>query len=401
MARILQDGFETEGKVFDDTYQKTAKLIKMDVGEFIFALNSSSGASYKCGLGATRGGYGQKGFCIESRNENIYYQCAVLKYNLTNFCNDTSELFYRIWVKPKLSGYTSGGNSTRIYPFAITNTEFEKSVTSRSVESIASLCNILLTAELIDAQTYLLNCYCGGVLVYSYNFLSYNQWVKLDIRHKVGDANNGIFQLRINDKLITTYNGSTGKTNPEYLYIGFPLANGQHKAVIIADDIAINDTTGNVNNSWCGNGSIIGIAPTANGSKTMFTPGIEGTQNFENVDELEPDGDVTYNSSYALGDVDLFKFTIPENLEIPPTETINAISVTTSAKFVEQPVDIGHIVSDGVTDTLIGQYITSNDYTQQCSIIQEKSDGTKYKVSDIEGLEFGYKTLESSKAQEE
>ena len=133
----------------------------------------------------------------------------------------------------------------------------------------------------------------------------------------------------------------------------------------------------------------------------MFTSGIEGTQNFENVDELIPDGDVTYNSSYALNDVDLFKFTIPEELEIPPTESINAISISTSAKFVEQPTDIGHIVSDGTTETLIKQHMLSNDYNPQNSILQEKSDGTKYKISDIEGLEFGYKTLETTQPQEE
>ena len=195
--------------------------------------------------------------------------------------------------------------------------------------------------------------------------------------------------------------GNTGTTYPKYLYIGRPLGVSHAYCKCELDDIAINDTTGNINNSWCGNGSIIGIVPTANGSKSMFTPGIDGTKNFENVDELTPDGDVTYNSSYALNDVDLYKFTIPEEMEIPPTETINAISVTTRAKFVEQPTDIGHIVSDGTTETLISQHMLSNDYTGNSSIIQQKSDGSKYKVSDIENLEFGYKTLESTQAQEE
>ena len=316
--------------------------------------------------------------------------------DIANQKNNTNELFYRVWVRP---------SSNRMLPMAITDYEFDRKVdfiaSGSHFQNVLNKCNCALVVENIDGETYLLKCYCNGELVYSFNHLYYKQWVKLDVRLKVGDVDNGIFQLRINDKLITTFNGHTGTTNPKYLFIGIPSILGESNFSCAVDDVAVNDTTGNVNNSWCGNGSIIGIVPTANGSKTMFTPGIEGTQNFENVDDMATDDDESYNSSYALGDVDLFKFTIPEELEIPPTETINAITVLSSAKFVEQPTDIGLIVSDGVTDTLIKQHQLSNNYTSQSAILQQKSDGTKYKVSDIEGLEFGYKTLESSRAQEE
>lgn len=397
MARILQDGFEAEGKQIGSDWEYGTDLKKLDVATFICDLpRYTTGNAHTSGVSTPRGGYGKKGYNIQ---QNIvytgYYSICALKYDLTANCTDTSELFYRVWVNP----YPS-----RMMPMAITSYEFDKNLVmlgSDEFQATLNKCNCALVTEKLDGETYLLNCYCNGVLVYSFNHLYYKQWVKLDVRLKVSNTNNGIFQLRINDKLITTFNGHTGTDNPKYLFIGVPHGYGESKFNCYIDDIAVNDTTGNVNNSWCGNGSIIGIVPTANGSKTMFTPGVEGTQNFENVDDLTPDGDVTYNSSYALDDVDLFKFTIPEELEIPPTESINAISISTSAKFVEQPTDIGHIVSDGTTETLIKQHMLSNDYNSQNSILQEKSDGTKYKVSDIEGLEFGYKTLESSEAQEE
>lgn len=398
MARILQDGFETEGKEIASKWETGRELNKLDVATFISDLPSYlSGNAHTSGVCASRGGYGKKAFSLQHDIVyNGYYSICALKYDLTANCNNTNELFYRVWVKP---------DSNRVFPMAITDYEFDKKVdfidSGSHFKNVLNKCNCALVAENIDGQTYLLKCYCKGELIYSFNHLNYKQWVKLDVRLKVGDVENGIFQLRINDKLITTFNGHTGTTNPKYMFIGIPSVLGESKFSCAVDDVAVNDTTGNVNNSWCGNGSIIGIVPTANGSKSMFTPGIEGTQNYENVDELIKDGDVTYNSSYALNDVDLFKFTIPEELEIPPTETINAISISTSAKFVEQPTDIGHIVSDGTTETLIKQHQLSNDYTANSSITQQKSDGTKYKVSDIESLEFGYKTLESSEAQEE
>lgn len=397
MARILQDGFETEGKILPSSDETGYRTDLLDVG--VFCVNSTaSSSSYvysRSGVSAPRGGYGKQSYCIRPYTSSGNHYSCCMKYELSKFTDNTNELFYRVWVNPK--------SGAKIIPFSLTSIEFEKQVSSKNhtFSSFLKNCNTALYMEKKDDNTYKIHCYCNNVVVYTYDYLFFNQWVKIDVRVKIGDANTGIFQLRINDKLITTFNGTTGASNPKYLYIGIPYISEAVSSFLEIDDIAINDTTGNVNNSWCGNGSIVGIVPTANGSKTMFTPGIEGSQNFENVDDLSSDGDATYNSSYALNDVDLFKFTIPEELEIPPTETINAISVTTSAKFVEQPTDIGHIVSDGVTDTLIKHHIISNNYTQQSSIIQEKSDGTKYKVSDIEGLEFGYKTLESSRTQEE
>lgn len=397
MARILQDGFETEGKIYPNINETGTKNNILDVGHFVVT-STASGENYiysRSGISSPRGGYGKQSYKINVRGSaGNHYSCA-MKYVLTNFTDNTNELFYRVWINP-----ISGG---KIIPFSLSTIEFEKSVLSKSYNftNFLKKCNTALYMQSIDNNTYRILCYCNGEVVYTYDYLFYNVWVKIDVRLKVGDTENGIFQLRINDKLITTFNGATGTANPKYLYIGLPCTTESDQSLLEIDDIAINDTTGNVNNSWCGNGSIIGIVPTANGSKTMFTPGIEGTQNFENVDDVIPDGDVTYNSSYALNDIDLFKFTVPEDLEIPPTEYINAISVTTRAKYVEQPTNIGHIVSDGASETLIKQHELSNDYSANSSIIQQKSDGTKYKVSDIDSLEFGYKTLESTKTQEE
>ena len=405
MARILQDGFETEVKKIPSEFITGRRLNYLDVGEYIAdVVDDFNYVKTAHGICSPRGGYGQKGYSIQLTDGSYAtYQCCMLKYDLSKCCNDTSELFYRVWVKPRMTSSSLVVSETRITPIAITDRVIEKEVYNNTtvINKIKDYCNVVINMDRIDSNTYKLLCYCAGKLVYTYEFLFYDQWVKIDVRLKVGDEASGIFQLRINDKLITTFNGLTGVTNPKYLYIGRIAGYSYNYFRLDIDDIAVNDTTGNINNSWCGNGSIIGIVPTANGSKSMFTPGIEGTQNFENVDELERDGDLTYNSSYALNDIDLFKFTIPDSLGIPNTENINAISVITSAKFVEQPTDIGHIVSNGTSETLIGRHILSNDYKSQNSIVQEKSDGTKYKVSDIEGLEFGYKTLESSQAQEE
>lgn len=391
MARILQDGFEIEGRQLPSSYSSGSSSYDMEFAKFICNVGDyASSHNFRSGFCDPRGGYGKKAYLIEQKYtfSNYYVRCT-LKYDLTKCCDDTSELYFRVWLQPR-----SGKAIVNL-----TDVELDKG--NYSDANVLTNSNCCLSTENIDGSTYKINCYCKGTLVYTFNYLYYNQWVKVDVRLKVGDENNGIFQLRINDKLITTFNGLTGTTNPKYLFFGIPSCRNSSVFACAIDDVAVNDTTGNVNNSWCGNGSIVGIVPTANGSKTMFTPGIDGTQNFENVDDVQPDGDATYNSSYALEDIDTFKFTIPEEWEIPKTETINAISITTSAKFLEHPTDIGHIVSDGTTETLIGQHVLSNDYQQQYSLIQAKADGTKYKVSDVEGLEFGYKTLEYSEAQEE
>jgi len=70
------------------------------------------------------------------------------------------------------------------------------------------------------------------------------------------------------------------------------------------DDLALNDTTGGVDNSWCGDGRVILLIPNAAGDVTGLTP--SAGNNFECVDDIPHDTDTTYVEDSVVDDYDLY-----------------------------------------------------------------------------------------------
>ena len=73
------------------------------------------------------------------------------------------------------------------------------------------------------------------------------------------------------------------------------------------DDLALNDTTGGSDNSWCGDGYVECLIPDGNGDRSDLT-GSDGNKvdNYLQVDEVPSDGDATYNESGTAGEYDLY-----------------------------------------------------------------------------------------------
>lgn len=73
------------------------------------------------------------------------------------------------------------------------------------------------------------------------------------------------------------------------------------------DDVAINDTSGSVQNSWPGSGKIIHLYPDSAGDSTLFTrDGADSGANWSQVDEVTPNDATDYNTSTTLNDEDMF-----------------------------------------------------------------------------------------------
>lgn len=83
----------------------------------------------------------------------------------------------------------------------------------------------------------------------------------------------------------------------------------------IVDDLAVNDTTGSIQNSWPGEGEIIHLYPNSNGDNSGWT-GSDGdsTDNYLLVDEFPPDDATTYVQSNTSGQIDDY------NIDAAPSE---------------------------------------------------------------------------------
>ena len=73
------------------------------------------------------------------------------------------------------------------------------------------------------------------------------------------------------------------------------------------DDIALNDTSGSVDNSWCGEGRIEKLAVNDNGDLNEWTPSSGSA--WQCVDDIPPNGETDYITSRVSGQRDMFNLT--------------------------------------------------------------------------------------------
>jgi len=156
----------------------------------------------------------------------------------------------------------------------------------------------------INKDTFYPEFYVGITKVATSNlFINLSTWYLLELHVKIADS--GLLELKINGVLdnSVSYSGDTqpgadAVINNLYFY-GYSC---------YVDDIAINDTSGSVDNSWCGDGHVIALVPDGVGDASELTPS-SGSVNYLMVDEVPSDGDTTYVSGSVAETKDLYNFT--------------------------------------------------------------------------------------------
>jgi hypothetical protein len=108
----------------------------------------------------------------------------------------------------------------------------------------------------------------GGVTTNIGNVvITSDMWTKVEVRLKISSSV-GAYELRINDITIYSESGiNTGSSNIATIKFGHGYAAGDGA---YWDDMALNDITGAINNSWCGNGTILSLKPKASGNKAQW-----------------------------------------------------------------------------------------------------------------------------------
>jgi hypothetical protein len=155
--------------------------------------------------------------------------------------------------------------------------------------------------------------------------ISANTWHKLEFYFKV-DSSTGAYEVRLNDASVCSASSqNTGSSNISSVVMGHTQSR-MTSDYIYVDDIALNDTTGDNNNSWCGDGTIVGLKPKASGSSSEWTT----------------------SQGYALGE----NGTTTTNIEITghglATDDV-IYNVTRNAYRVVTKVDDNNLTVDSVT----------------------------------------------------
>ena len=133
--------------------------------------------------------------------------------------------------------------------------------------------------------------------------LSLSAWYLIEVHVLISDT--GVVEVRLDGILDVSYSGDTKPGAEETINVC-----QYHGDEVQFDDLAMNDTTGAVDNSWCGDGKVVMLTPNANGDLSQLM-GSDADQidNYLLVDEFPKDDDTTYVEGSVVDEKDLYNFT--------------------------------------------------------------------------------------------
>lgn len=223
----------------------------------------------------------------------------------------------------------------------------------------------------------------------------------IEFKIVIADGTSGSMEMKVAD---ITANGDAAETVTEWTitgvdtrgsietdetswdaisFLGWRVSTGT-----VLDDIYICDGSGTQNNDFLGNTAVEAITPNGAGNSTQLTP--SAGSNYQNVDEDGPnDGDTTYNTADANGEIDLYAMTdIAEPGPVLGVQVQAEVRVTSgNPRKVRLPVRHGTTTSEGSDLTIAG-----DDYGGRHRIVEQNPDTSlKWTNGDITGIEVGVK----------
>lgn len=234
-------------------------------------------------------------------------------------------------VKTTATSYTSGELFTRFYlsvndatPAANTSVFF----CQNAANTATSVAVYLLTTGKIRLNNQISGATSDGTTV-----ISADTWYRIEVRQLISDTV-GEHELRLYlgdstsalDTLSLTSQDTLPTNVASFLY--GKGATGAAGEIYSFDDIAINDTTGTFQTSWCGPGKIVLLEPDTDDTVAWTDATGTGTGNAGEVDELPgaPDDDTSYVTSSTANQEDRYNLTAMP-AEVTSDATINVVDV--------------------------------------------------------------------------
>lgn len=379
MARIYQEGFETplwdgEFKMNYDNYNKTPRSANTNYTYGLPNLSSSANTENyirKIVFDEPRpnslGKYSLKQ--VEAKDPNSTYSGAMLFSNNAMFKSEPRELYLRMYLK--VQDIPANIGIVRFY---------SNDGTSQHTIGLYKVNGIMYIAALNNS-----NFHSSNIL--DKVQIPQNTWFKLDYHLNLeSSSKGGIVEIKIDDVLLlskkctTYYNGNKSLKIQKILfgYESFSTYKGDN---IWWDDVAVNDTNGDVNNSWCEDGSVLDM-PVTSATTTQFTPS-SGT-NIENINK-DTINDETYNSSQTVGHVDLYKV---KDLNLDDSSTVNAVTSVIRGKYSDTSggATVSAIYKKNGTITEQDDHLLKGSFDEYSTTMLENKS-----ASELKDIEIGYK----------
>lgn len=217
------------------------------------------------------------------------------------------------------------------------------------------------------------------------HYMSSDTWYLIEFYFKMASSN-GIIQVKVDGVLDIDWTGNTNPSSYPYLNAWWFNNTGD----MLLDDIAINDTSGSEDNSWCGDGRVILLKPDGAGSSTQWTP--SSGSNYTCVDERWPsNGDTDYVESDTADAIDFYSL---ENGSFPSGVEIRRVWATAEARSTspDSPKFALGIKSGNTTDWSSDLTLPLSYQVFRGTVYTKNPDtNSAWTVNDVASLEVGVK----------
>jgi len=264
MARIWMEGFEDglpHGQYLEGG--KVQQFKDLMLSEFPYGvINSRNPDTYARGYtvidtGRSLGGKSLKLYWLSSAPVGLtatYFE----HYTQKVFESAKSEIYFRTYFK---------------WDKQLFNHTFARFIILKNAANL-NLCSIGFKSQV--ASSCEAECYdTGGNKTQEFT-LAQGTWAMIEVHYKAG-AGTGVFEVKINGVSIVSHtNINNASHSVSSISFGFSQSNAAEpegwnlKDNMYFDDMAVNDVSGAINNSWCGAGTIIALKPKAAGNKSQW-----------------------------------------------------------------------------------------------------------------------------------
>jgi hypothetical protein len=236
----------------------------------------------------------------------------------------------------------------------------------------------------------------GTLLGKSTYVLPQNAWVYLEWKSTL-NTTNGYYEVRVGGTSIlygSGNNANAGGTTANEVGLGSWPQGSANSYTRDYDDVYILDgTTGPQagDNNFLGERRVDIIIPTGTATYSQFTRGgsTVNANNWQQVAEMPPDNDVTYNFSSTAGQIDSFMHTPATGN--PPV--INAIQFNITARIDDATTrNVSPFIRIGGNDfPQSGISVPNSSYLNLFNIAELDPSGSPWNVNTINSMEIGYK----------
>ena len=284
--------------------------------------------------------------------------------SLTKNITAVSELYFRFATH-------MGGRETTLY----------------FINGGTTLCTIVIT------RNNLISISCNGLTDTGTHTILAGYWYLIEVHIKI-DNTVGVVEVKVDGLDDCDVSGDTegAASTITSLYLTTAYSSAAPGGTNYFDDIALNDTAGGVDDSWCGDGRIIVIKPNGDTATLDLTPSA-AVGHYTLVDEVPADGDTTYVEGSVDDEEDIY------DLEACGLGDVIIARIWTEAR-VKDTASSGKSVAlitlaSGGAEVSGGDVALTGTYTTKVLGTEElvnPVDSAAWEVADIDALQGGPRT---------